>query len=166
VKWLWTVLLTLAVAVAAMAGIGALLPQSHSVTRSAHFNQPPEAVWEVIAGPPTWRSDVRNFEVLAPRNGNRTWKELDAHGNAVIDEAIEETPPFRLVSRLADSGRSSVYWIDEITPEPDGCTLRITENAEIPNPFHRFLSRFVFGDTAGIDGLFSALRAKFGDKRS
>lgn len=165
-KWLWTVLLTLAVGVAAMAGIGALLPQSHTVSRSAHFNQPPQTVWDVIAGPPTWRPGVRSFEVLAPRNGNRTWKELDAHGHAVIDEAIEETPPFRLISRLVNSGRSSIYWIDEITPEPDGCTLRITETAEIHNPIYRFLSRFVFGDTAGIDELLKALHAKFGETGS
>ena len=165
-KWLWIGLFTVGAALAAIAGIGALLPQSHTVSRSEHFNQPPQAVWDVIAGPPTWRPDVRSFEVLMPRNGNRTWKELDAHGNAVIDEAIEETPPFRLITRVADSGRYSGYWIHEITAEPGGCTLRITENAEIHNPIYRFLSRFVFGDSAGIDGLLKALHAKLGETGS
>ncbi len=102
-KWLWIGLLAVAGLFGAVAGVGALLPQSHTVTRSAHIRQPAQAVWDTIAGPPTWRPDIKRFEILPPRNGHRTWKEIDTHGNAVTYEAVEETPPFHLITRIAES---------------------------------------------------------------
>ena len=163
-KWLWTALLTVAAIVAFVGGTGLLLPQNHAVTRSSHFDQPPQAVWNVLVGPPTWRPDVKQFENLPPKNGHRVWKEIDAHGTAVIYEAIEETPPFQLITRIADPGLPyGGLWIHDITPEPGGCRLQITENGEMYNPFYRFMLRFVFGYTATIDGYFKALHAKFGD---
>ena len=158
------VLLTVAGSLAVVAGIGALLPGQHTVTRSSHFRQPPQAIWDVIAGPPTWRPEVKRYEILAPRNGNRTWREIDSHGNSITYEAIEETPPFRLIVHTVESGLPyGGYWIQELTPDPDGCTLQITEDGEIYNPVYRFMSRFIFGYTGTIDGFFKALHAKFGE---
>ena len=163
-KWLWIALLTVAVMVGFVACVGLLLPRNHTVTRSSHFEAPPEAVWKVIAGPPTWRPDVQRFENLPPLNGHRAWKEVDRHGNGVIYEVVEETPPFQLITRIADPSLPyGGIWIHQITPEPGGCTLQITENGEVYNPFFRFMSRFVFGYTATVDGFFKALHAKLGD---
>lgn len=160
-KWLWVALLAVAAILGAVAGIGVLLPTSHSVTRSSHFQQPAQAVWEVIAGPPTWRPDVQSFENLPPRGGHRTWKEIDAHGHSVTYEAIEETPPFRLITRIADPNLPyGGIWVHEISLEPGGCMLEITEDGEIYNPVYRFMSRFVFGYTATIDGVIRALHAR------
>ena len=160
-KWLWVGLLTVAAIFGIIAGIGVLLPQNHSATRSSHFHQPPQAVWDVITGPPTWRPGIKSFENLPPRNGHRTWKEIDAHGNSVTYEAIEETPPFRLITRIADPHLPyGGMWVHEISPEPGGSMLQITENGEIYNPIYRFMSRFVFGYAATIDAAVQALHAK------
>jgi hypothetical protein len=167
VKWLWVALLATAAILGVITGIGVLLPQSHSVTRSSHFHQPPQAVWDVITGPPTWRPGIRSFENLPPRNGHRTWKEIDAHDTAVTYEAIEETPPFRLITRIADPNLPyGGLWIHEISLEPGGCVLQITEDGEIYNPVYRFMSRFVFGYTATIDAAIQALHARLDQRGS
>src|ERR1700682_6741102 len=114
-KWIITVVAALIVLVALVAAIGAMLPKQHSATRSARFKKPPQVVWDVITGPPEWRADVRSFENLSPRDGRRTWKEIDKHGQAVTYESVEETT--RLVTRITD--RNLPYggsWIHEITP--------------------------------------------------
>ena len=163
-KWLWIGLLAVAAIFGIIAGIGVLLPQNHSATRSAHFHQPPQAVWDVITGPPTWRPNVKRFENLPPHNGHRMWKEIDARGNAVTYEAIEETPPFRLITQIADPSLPyGGMWIHEISLEPGGSMLQITENGEIYNPIFRFMSRFVFGYTGTIDASIQALHARFGE---
>ena len=163
-KWVVSVVAVVAALLGIVAGLGALLPQNHTVSRSSHFHQKPQVIWDVIAGPPTWRPGVVRFENLPARRGNRTWKEIDNHGNAITYEAIEETPPFRMVTRIADPDLPyGGFWIHEISLEPGGCMLQITEDGEIHNPIYRFLSRFVFGYTATIDESMKALRAKFGE---
>lgn len=164
-KWVLSVAAVVAALLGIVAGVGALLPQSHTVSRTSHFHQKPEVIWDVIAGPPTWRPGIKRFENLPLRDGNRTWKEIDNRGNGITYEAIEETPPFRLVTRIADPDLPyGGFWIHEITLEQGGCMLQITEDGEIYNPIYRFMSRFVFGYTATIDQYLQALRAKLGEK--
>jgi len=57
-------------------------------------------------------------------------------------------------------------WVHEISLEPGGSMLQITENGEIYNPLFRFMSRFVFGYTATIDAFIQALKARFGEPGS
>ena len=54
-KWLWIASGSLAEIVAIVAGIGTALPERHTVIRTSHFQQRPQQLWDVIAGPPTWR---------------------------------------------------------------------------------------------------------------
>ncbi len=162
-KWLLLGLGVLIVAVGAIAAIGAVLPQNHSATRSARFKRSPQAVWEVITGPPDWRPDVRSFEKLAPHEGHRTWKETDKHGQVITYESLEEVPPIRLVTRIAD--RSLPFggtWTHQITPIPEGCSLQITEDGEIYNPIFRFMARFVLGYNGTIDSYLKALESNLG----
>jgi hypothetical protein len=163
-KWLVIIAAALVGIVAVVAIVGAMLPKGHSASRSARFRKPPQAIWDVITGPPTWRPDVRSFEQLSARDGRRTWKEVDSHNQAILYESVEEKPPLRLVTRIADP--SLPYggtWIHEITPEADGCVLKITEDGEVYNPIFRFMSRFVFGHSASIEAYVKALRTKLGE---
>jgi hypothetical protein len=164
VKWVLAILGGLAGIVAAVAIIGAMLPKGHTAARSSHFRKSPHEVWSTITGPPDWRPDVHGFEQLPPRNGRRTWKEIDSHKQAVLYEIVEEAPPTKLVTRIADP--SLPYggtWTYELTPSDDGCVLKITEDGEVYNPIFRFLSRFVFGHSTGIEAYMKALQAKLGE---
>ena len=163
-KWVLIAAGVLVAIVAAVAVIGAMLPKSHLASRSARFRQPPQAIWDVIIGPPDWRPDIRSYEKLASREGRPTWKEIDQRGQAITYQSVEESPPHRLVTRIADPKLPfGGTWTHEITPDPNGCLVTITEAGEIYNPIFRFMARFVFGYTGSIEAYLKALHAKFGD---
>ena len=163
-KWVLIAIGVLIVVVAAVAVIGAMLPKNHLASRTSHFRQPPQAIWDVITGPPDWRPDIRSSEKLEPRAGHRAWKEIDKNGQAIVYESVEETPPRRLVTRIADPKLPfGGTWTQEIVQAAGGCQLTITEAGEIHNPIFRFMARFVFGYSGTIDTYLKALHAKFGE---
>jgi hypothetical protein len=163
-KWVFIVVAVLVVFVAVVAIIGAFLPKSHTASRSSRFKQTPPAIWSAITGPPEWRPDIRGFEELPRRDGRRAWKETDKHGQVIAYESIEEIPPTRLVTRIADPKLPfGGTWTIQITPEGGGCMLNITEAGEIYNPIFRFVSRFVLGYSGSIEAYLKALHAKFGE---
>lgn len=164
-KWILIFALLLAVVLILVVVIGALLPKQHVASRSATFRESPEAVWSVISGPPTWRPEVKSYEELPPQNGHRMWRETDKHGQTIAYEAIESTPPKRLVTKITDPKLPfGGTWTLEITPSAQGSSLTITENGEVYNPVFRFVSRFIMGHTASIDAYLKALEAKLSRK--
>jgi hypothetical protein len=148
-----------------MALIGAMLPVKHYATRKARFNQTPEAIYAVLAGPPYWRSDIRATGELPEKNGRMQWWEQDKHGQKIAYELVEASPPIRRVTRIADAGLAfGGTWTFEIAPQATGGSeVRIAEAGEVYNVFFRFLSRFVFGYTGSIEGYFNDLGKKFGE---
>jgi hypothetical protein len=160
-KWLILSALSLAGVVLLVIMIGALLPRKHVVARSLSLHQPPETVWKLITGPPTWRPDIKGYQELPANDSHRMWRETDAHGHTITFEAMESSPPRRLVTRIADPKLPfGGTWTYEITPTNSGCSLTITENGEVYNPLFRFASRFVIGHAATIDAYIKALTAK------
>lgn len=160
-KWLLIVALSLAGLLILIVVIGALLPRKHTVSRTVSLHQSPETVWRLISGPPDWRPDVLKYEELPSHEGRRMWRETDKHGQAITYEAIESTPPRRLVTQIADPKLPfGGTWTFEIVPNGDSCLLTITENGEVYNPLFRFISRFVIGHTASLDGYLKSLNAK------
>jgi hypothetical protein len=159
-KWVWIIGGTLVLLIAVMAVLGAMLPQSHRATRRARYRQRPEAIYAAIAGPPDWRSDVKSFGSL-PDN---KWWEQDSHGNKITYELVEDRPPIRRATRIADKKLPfGGTWTLEVAPEGEGSSLRITEDGEVYNVFFRFLSRFVFGHTGTMETYLRDLGRKFGE---
>ncbi len=76
-------------------------------------------------------------------------------------EAVESTPPRHLITRIADPKLPfGGTWTYEIVPAGNSCTLTITENGKVYNPLFRFVSRFLIGQTATMDGYLKALSTK------
>jgi uncharacterized protein YndB with AHSA1/START domain len=162
-KWLLIIVLCLAGLLILIIVIGALLPQKHHVARTVTLQQPVEAVWSLISGPPTWRPDIRNYQELPPHGGHRMWQETDKHGQTIAYEAVESAPPRRLVVRIADAKLPfGGVWTFDLLPGDRSCTLTVTEDGEVYNPLFRFVSRFIIGHTATLDGYLKALQAKLG----
>jgi uncharacterized protein YndB with AHSA1/START domain len=162
-KWLLISLFVLIAAIVLVILIGLSLPKQHVASRSATFRQSPEAVWAAITGPPTWRPDLKSYEDLPTRNGHRTWRETDKHGQAITYEAVESTPPKRLVVRIADEKLPfGGTWTYEIVPVAEGSSLTITENGVVYNPIFRFVSRFIIGHASTIEAYLQALAGKLG----
>jgi uncharacterized protein YndB with AHSA1/START domain len=160
-KWLVISALSLTGVVLLVILIGALLPRKHVVARSVSLHQPPETVWKLITGPPTWRPGIKSYQELPTNNSQRMWRETDERGQTITYEVVESSPPRRLVTRIADPKLPfGGTWTYEIAPTNSGCSLTITENGEVYNPLFRFASRFVLGRAATIDAYVKALTAK------
>ena len=151
--------------VAAVVGIGAMLPKAHVATRRARYKQPAEAIWAAITGAQDWRSDISGYEVLAERDGHRVWRERDKHGQGILFEEVKAEPPHHLEVRIADPSLPfGGGWTYEITQVDGGSYLRVTENGEVYNPIFRFVSRFVMGHAATLEQYLTALGKKFGEQ--
>lgn len=164
-KWVWIAGGTLVLLVAMMALIGALLPVKHYATRKARFNQTPETIYALLAGPSDWRGGVKASGTLPDKNGRRQWWEQDNHGHKIAYELVEDSPPTRRVTRIADAGLPyGGTWTFEIaSAAAGGSQVRIAEAGEVYNVFFRFLSRFVFGYTGSVEGYLNDMGKKFGE---
>ena len=142
--------------------VGYSLPQNHVASREATFNLPPAHIFSVLQDVedyPSWRSDVRTIEVIA-RGPMLRWREHGSNG-AITFEIQESQAPARLVSRIADPSLPfGGSWTYLLSPHDAGARLTITEHGEVYNPIFRFMSRFVFGHTATIDGFLADLQAR------
>ncbi|HKO59073.1 MAG TPA: SRPBCC family protein [Thermoanaerobaculia bacterium] len=147
---------SLVVAVSIVVLIGARLPRNHVAARERRFDSPPAAVYAAIrdvASYATWRGDVQRVELLSATR----FREHGKNG-AVTYDVVEDVPGRKLVTRIADLDLGySGSWTYELAPEGTGTLLRITENGEVSNPLFRFMSRYVFGQTATMDAYLAAL---------
>lgn len=164
VLWVVLGLVTLGILIAL---IGWLLPKDHVATRMAQYRQPPEAIWKAITdvdAMPSWREGVKSVQRLPDRNGLPAYVEVSSSG-ALPYETVQMDPPRKLVTRIADPKLPfGGTWTFDITPTNEGATLRITEQGYVTNPFFRFMSRFVFGQTGTMESYLKSLAKKFGEE--
>ncbi len=163
--WLLIALGSIPLLIAMLALVGAFLPKGHVASRKARFRQSPDAVFRVItdfASAPSWRSGVAGVEMLPPRDGKPSFREKGRNGSTtyVVDES---TAPKRLVTRIVDNSAFGGTWTFELTPEPAGCHLAITERGEVYNPIFRVLGRLFFSQTATMEAYLRSLGQKLGE---
>ena len=153
---------TIAVLVVIVLAVGVSLPQSHVASGEATLPVPPAAVFAAVTEVdryPDWRTDVDRIEVLS--TAPLRWREHSG-GDAIMFEAVESHAPDRFVVRIADPDLPfGGTWTYDLSPDPGGTRLLIVERGEVYNPVFRFASRFVFGHTATIDRVLTALRRRF-----
>ncbi len=162
-KWLILVVGVMALAVAAMAIAGAMLPVKHHASRRARFGRSAAEVYAVVSGPPDWRPDVKASGALPDAGGRRRWWEQDAHGKKITYELLESSPS-RVITRIADKYLPyGGTWTVEIAPAATGAEVRVTEDGEVYNVLFRFLSRYVFGYTGTIETYLRNLGSRLGE---
>ena len=146
--------------------VGSRLPKEHTATRSILLQQSPLNVYAVIrdfGSAPTWRSDVKRMEVENQPEGKTHFREQGSNGT-VNYELAEDVPGQRLVTKILDTDLGySGKWTYELIPENNGTRVRITEDGEVSNVLFRFMSRYVFGQTATLDAYLTALAKRFGE---
>jgi hypothetical protein len=146
--------------------IGSQLPKGHTASRSVFLHQSPQNVYAVVrdfGSAPTWRSDVQRIEVQPQRNGPIHFREEGKNGT-VNYELSEDIPNERMVTRILDTDLGySGKWIYLFAAENGGTRVTITEEGEVSNVLFRFMSRYVFGQTATLDAYLAALARRFGE---
>lgn len=154
--------LVLVIAVAVSATIvGTRLPADHVASRTLPVAAPVDTVWALISDferQPNWRDGLRDVRPLASRAGVDVWEEVYTNGETMSLATTERTPPTRLVRTIADADEMfSGRWEYDLAPAGSGSRLTITERGRVPNPFFRFVSRFLIGHTAQIEAFLNDL---------
>ena len=139
--------------------IGTRLPVKHVASRSLRLSRSPAEVYAAVRNVeeyPRWREGVKKVELLSSAQFRET------SSNGVVTYSIDEDVPNRkLVTRIVEKNLGySGSWTYDIVAVENGTQLTITENGEVTNPLFRFLSRFVFGHTATIDGYLKSLEKR------
>ena len=164
VLWVFLVLVGIPIVICS---IGWLLPKDHVATRMGRYHQPPAAIWKAITdvdAMPGWREGLKSVEHLPDRNGLPAHLEITRDGKIPF-ETVEMIAPQKLVTRIADPKLPfGGTWTFEVAAAPDGATLRIAERGYVTNPFFRFMSRFVFGQTSTMEIYLKSLAKKFGEE--
>jgi hypothetical protein len=167
-KWPVIIVGVIVLLIAAVALIGASLPEEHIASRAAMYHKTPAEVWAVVVdfkSYPAWRPEVKSVEILPGQNGLPAWRETDSHGNSIPYQVIEMHPPYRLTAVIADPKLPfSGTWTWEIQSVNGGdANVRIREDGKVHNPIFRFVARFLLGYTKTMDEYLKALGAKFGE---
>ena len=164
-RWILWIVAGLAVLVLIVAIVGAMLPKAHVASRTTRVAMPPETLYALLADVDryqSWRPDVRSLQRLPDRDGKPAWTE-DVGGMKIPLHFERLERPSVLVSRIDGAGLAfGGTWTYKIAPAPGGSDLTITENGEVYNVIFRFMSRFVFGHHATMDGFIKHLQAKAG----
>lgn len=146
--------------------IGLQLPKGHTASRSILLKQSPEKVYSVardFGSAPSWRSDVKRIDVEPLGGGPLHFREEGANGT-VNYELVEDVPGKRIATRILDTDLGySGKWTYVFAAENGGTRVTITEDGEVSNVLFRFMSRYVFGQTATLDGYLTSLAKRFGE---
>jgi len=165
-RWAIYAVTALGVLLAAVVGIGYMLPVAHVASADAMIAAPPDHVFALltdVSAYPRWRPDVSRVEVLS--RAPVRWRERGSTGDITF-EIQENMAPARLVTRIADPTLPfGGTWTFQLTPTSGGTRVTITEHGEVYNPVFRFVSRFVFGHTATIEQFLTALKRAAGQVR-
>ena len=143
--------------------LGALVPKTHLASRTVVVHAPPDAVWNAITtveAYPQWR-DLKASIAIPPQSGRRAWRETDRDGQQITMVVVEEVPPRRLVTRIADKNLGfGGTWTYELTPATGGTQLTIIEEGEIHSPMFRCIAHFVLGYHATMDDYLERLKKR------
>lgn len=146
--------------------IGSRLPKSHVASRSILLHRSPQDVYAVVrdfASASKWRADVKQVDVEEVAAGPVYFREVAKHGT-VNYELLEDLPGERMVTKIRDTDLGySGQWTYTLTPENGGTRVTIREDGEVSNVIFRFMSRYVFGQTATIDSYLKSLARHFGE---
>lgn len=121
---------------------GWFLPVAHIASQSATIGRPAADVFAVV-------SDIDGY--------NSWW---DGYDTRV--EVVEQVPPTRFVTRIADAQEFGGTWTIDLAPHGGETTVTITERGEVYNPAFRFMSRFVFGYKGTMESYLGALAKQVG----
>lgn len=149
-----------------IAVIGSTLPKAHVASRSILLHRTPQEVYTVVRdfdSAPKWRSDVKRIEVDA-QPGKPVYFREDGKNGTINYELVEDVPSQRMVTRIRDTDLGfSGQWTYSFAPENGGTRVTIREDGEVSNVIFRFMSRYVFGQTATIDSYLTSLAKHFGE---
>lgn len=165
-KWVLIILGSIAGLIAVVYIVGSLLPEGHIATRTAKFNQSPQAIWDAITdfeGTVEWNTYFQSVERLPDKDGHEAWLVHGSQGDLPM-AVVEFDTTRKLVTEIIEDGMPfGGKWTYKLAEQDGGTTLKITEDGKIYNPIFRFLARFIFGYHSTMEAYLKDLGKKFGE---
>ncbi len=150
-RWVSVSLVVILIAVACIAGYGAMQPREHEVSRTITVDRPPAEVFAILqdaAAFPCWRTGVHAVEVAADDPVRFVEHSDDGEMSFVVEQRV---PDRRLVVRIADEDLPwGGAWTYELAPTASGTSLTITERGFVDNVFLRGLVTVFMDPSASI----------------
>ena len=138
-RWVLIIVGGLVLLIDIVAAIGATLPRNHTATRTLRVRRPPQEAWTAI----TQAMSASDVPV----------------------DIVESDPPRKLVSKVKETEKMfGGTWTVAVAPLENGSTVTITEDGWVANPIFRFVSRFVMGHHATMDGMLKSVAKNFGEE--
>ena len=137
-RWIIDAAAVVAIVVLLVAAIGAMLPKTHTASRTAKVALPPDALFRLLTAIKFGDVPVR---------------------------VERQEPPSLLVTRVVEGQPFGGTWTYRISPAPGGSELTITEDGEVYNVIFRFMSHFVFGHHATLERYLRNLQQQAGAQR-
>ena len=104
-------------------------------------------------------SSLRSIPVLLLTGAFEPVDEERAKASGCDGVLVKPFEPKQLVTRVKESERHfGGTWTIAIAPVEGGSTLTITEDGWVANPVFRFISRYIIGQTATMDGLIKNVK--------
>jgi len=148
---------------------GFLLSAEHTMSLSALYPQDRRTLWDVMTDVEhiaEWNVIVAKSELLEPVDGKRVWRETDPADGSIAFRELEAEPPSRWVTEVYDVEASYAgQWEYTLTEEDGQTRLTITETGVVPNPFLRFVMRFLVGYDRFQRTYFESLAEHFGEEQ-
>ena len=171
VKWFIRVLAGIGAGMMLLTGVGYLLPETHTASRTLVLQAPAREVWDRVSdlgSSADWRPGVASVRQDAPLNGNPVWIQ-DADWGDIPLEVVERRAPSRLVTRIApeaigleDLGFGGT-WTWEVGKSGLGTTVTVTEDAIVSSPVFRVFMTLA-GTDAKIQEALEGLSPSFGEE--
>jgi hypothetical protein len=140
-KWVLFGVIGVIALVAIVAAIGATLPRGHKASRTLRVSRAPADVWPAIVAATS--------------------------ASGVPVDVLESAPPHRQVTGVKETEKMfGGTWTIVVEPQPGGSTVTVTEDGWVANPIFRFVSRFVIGHHATIDGVLKQVAKALNEEAS
>lgn len=165
-KWILYLVVGLALLIGGVVLIGYALPAQTSHVRSITLQQPPAAVFAVLADVShfaEWNRNIEKVEKLPPSKGKEATRQTFNGGMTMVIVTTASQPPQHLVRTLDDAGGPfNGSWTYDISPVEGGSRVALTELSIFKNPLYRVLAR-IFGATKYMDEHLQDLAKKLGE---
>jgi uncharacterized protein YndB with AHSA1/START domain len=147
-------------------GIGMLIPETQSHTRTITVKQAPEKVFAVLADVermPEWNEGLEKVETIPPIDGHEASRHTFTGNLAMTIVTTESHPPSHLVRKMGDDDGPFVgTWTYHITHAAGGSDVALTEESQVRNPFTRLMMKLM-GATKYMDQHLTGLARHFGE---
>jgi hypothetical protein len=137
--------------------VGWLLPATRDGRAETVIAAPPDRVLAAIAeveAQPLWRAGLAS--VTRTSDG---WEEVTSHGERITFVTTDMTTS-RIRLRFASDAGYFGQWQAELAPVAGGTRIAVVEQATVPSPVGRILSRILFDPGAFAAMYLSALKAR------